>query len=193
MPRVFVPEEVGDELMAVVHYYAPEAAAAGSGFSTAVYRNTKLSHRIVEAARYRTAQINGCQTCQTWRAGRDLAPVLATENDVHTSFVNVGAPPDEQFYAAVEDWRTSPVFDERERLAIEYAERMGTDPHSFEADEAFWDRMHAAYGDAEIVDLTLSIASWMAMGRVMHVLDIDPQMCAVPGSAAARDAALAGV
>ena len=43
----------------------------------------------------------------------------------------------------------------------------------FADDEAYWQRLHAAYSDDEIVDLTLCVAAWMAMGRVTHVLELD--------------------
>jgi alkylhydroperoxidase family enzyme len=33
--------------------------------------------------------------------------------------------------------------------------------------------MHAHFSDAEIVDATFSIGSWMALGRLTHVLELD--------------------
>jgi alkylhydroperoxidase family enzyme len=40
-------------------------------------------------------------------------------------------------------------------------------------DEAFWTKMRAHFSDAEIVDATFSIGSWMALGRLTHVLELD--------------------
>lgn len=181
MPRVAVPGGCDESAGTVLHYRRRQAEA-GFGFSSAVYQHTGLPFRIVEAARYRTAQLNGCITCQTWRAERDLAPVLSAKGgNPAESFIARGDPaPDEAFYAAVEDWRNASVFSERERLAIEFAERMGLQPRSFEEDEPFWERMHQAFSDGEIVDLTLSVASWIALGRTLHVLQLDPQVCAAP-------------
>jgi alkylhydroperoxidase family enzyme len=178
--RVTIPQAERDNAVAYVYRsYAPNLTGALSGLSLAVYQETQLPIRVVEAARVRTAQINGCRTCQTWRSARDLPPVLAQAGgDVGRSFVGrAESVPDEVFYAAVEDWRGSPLFDERERLAIELAERMGEAPRSFEGDEAFWDRMHEGFTDDEIVDLVVSVASWIAGGRVMHVLEVDPEVC----------------
>ena len=182
MARVFVPDDQLDNPAAYVYAtYRPEIAQGASVFTGAVYQHTQLPFRIVEAARLRTAQINGCQTCQTFRAKRDLAGTLGKRGgDVSRSFIARGdEEPDDAFYAAVGAWQESDVFTERERLAIEYAERMGTDPHSFESDDELWIRMHDQFEDAEIVDLTLCISCWIAAGRALHALGIDPAVCSV--------------
>ena len=66
--------------------------------------------------------------------------------------------------------RTSPLYSARERIAIEYAEGMGTDPQGIAQDEDFWRRCKAAFSDREIVDLSFCIACWMGLGRIGHVL-----------------------
>ena len=50
---------------------------------------------------------------------------------------------------------------------------MGEAPKGLKQDEAFWERMHSSFSDAEIVDMTFSIGSWIALGRLTHVLDLD--------------------
>jgi alkylhydroperoxidase family enzyme len=189
MPRVFVPDDQIDDAKAyVLQHYATDIAAAAVGFASTVYQRTQLPFRVVEAARIRTAQINGCRTCQTWRAARDLPASLAARGgDATRSFVGRGDPaPDDEFYDSIATWRTATNFDDRERLAIEFAERMGSDPHSFETADEFWSRMHSCFTDDAIVDLTLSVASWIALGRTLHALDIDPVMCGLQHTAALR-------
>ena len=176
MSRVHVPDSsAGNPLGYVLGHYAPEIGAAGGGFAHAVYQSSRLPLRVLEAARYRTAQINGCMVCQDMRAEKHVDSFLAAGGgDTAQSIVaRGGAAPDEAFYAAVADWRASGVFDAREKLAIEHAERMAEDPQGFADDEGYWTRLHAAYDDAGIVDLTLCIAAWIAMGRVTHVLQLD--------------------
>ena len=51
-----------------------------------------------------------------------------------------GPAPDEAFYAAVDQWRTSPLFSDRERTAIEFAERFAEEPKAIADDEDFWQR-----------------------------------------------------
>jgi alkylhydroperoxidase family enzyme len=139
----------------------PGIAPAASRFSDAVYAQTTLGLREFEAARTRIAQINHCLFCLDWRTERD------------------GQRVDEDFYGQVENWATSPLLDERERLAAEYAERFATDHLSLDSDEKFWARLRASYTDPEVIELTLCIGSWIAFGRLNHVLGIDAA-CTLP-------------
>ena len=137
---------------------------AASAFSAAVYADATLPLREFEAARLRIAQINGCVFCLDWRTQRD------------------GATVDDGFPDAVRAWSSSPALSERERLAAEYAERFAVDHHALDADEGFWARLRAAFSDAEVVELTLCIGSWIAFGRANHVLGLD-RACALPAAA----------
>ena len=52
------------------------------------------------------------------------------------------------------------------------AERFALDHHSI--DGAFYARLRAAsFSDAEILDLTVCIGGWLALGRTLHVLGLD--------------------
>jgi alkylhydroperoxidase family enzyme len=138
----------------------PGIGPAAANFSLSVYSHTTLGLREFEAARLRIAQINGCLFCLDWRTERD------------------GHKVEEEFADAVLQWRTTDAFDERTRLAAEYAERYALDHRAL--DEEFWDRMAAHYSQAEIVELTMSLGSWLAFGRLNHVLGLDA-MCVLPG------------
>lgn len=153
---------------------APEIMSAGGAFSHAVYKHSRLSLREFEGARARTAQINGCVICQNFRAARDLGGMFA--GTTRGTVADNGPAPDEAFYQQVADWRTSPLYSERERLTIEFAERFGTEPQSLAEDETFWEKARAAFDDAEIADLAHSVAAWVGLGRVAHVLGFD-QVC----------------
>lgn len=168
--RVALPEaHQQDPLGHLAEHYAPEIVRAAFGFSDVSYRTSRLPTRLFEGARMRTALINGCQLCQNFRVIRDRPDIE------HTN----GPEPDEAFYAAVHEWRTSSVLSEREKLAIEYAEKVGLDPQGLAADEDFWTRYKAAFTDNEIVDLAFCVAVWMGLGRVAHVLGLD-SVCALP-------------
>jgi alkylhydroperoxidase family enzyme len=150
-------------------------AAASRALSQAVYQETRLGFREAEAARMRIAQINGCLICNAFRLADNLPGLLERMGSDETANVGEarGAPPDAAFYEAVADWRGSTLFSERERLAIEYAERIAEAPRELPYDDAFWARMHKAYDEGEIVDLTYSITTWIATGRFVHVLGLD--------------------
>ncbi|MEV6279575.1 carboxymuconolactone decarboxylase family protein [Nocardia sp. NPDC051832] len=138
----------------------PGIGIPASGFSLSVYEHATLGLREFEAARLRIAQINGCIFCLDWRTERD------------------GQKVEEAFADAVTEWRTTELFDERTRLAAEYAERYAVDHHNL--DDEFWQRMFAHYSQAEVVELSMSIGSWLAFGRLNHVLGLDAA-CVLPG------------
>jgi alkylhydroperoxidase family enzyme len=143
-------------------------------FSRTAYESTLLSLREMEAARVRTAQIPGCMICTQVRAARDFNTQLSERDAAFKRAMRSRGPdPDAACYAAIDRWRSSSSFTDRERLVMEYAELMGERPQAFAADEAFWRRVHDQFDDEELVDLTLSIASWIAMGRVLHTLGLD--------------------
>jgi alkylhydroperoxidase family enzyme len=137
----------------------PGIGPAAAGLSLAVYEHTTLGLREFEAARLRIAQINGCVFCLDWRTDRD------------------GEKVEESFAEAVEQWRTTDAFDDRTRLAAEFAERYAIDHHGIDQD--FWYRMSAHYTDAEIVELSMCLGSWLAFGRLNHVLGLDTA-CVLP-------------
>jgi alkylhydroperoxidase family enzyme len=137
----------------------PGIGVAAANFSLKVYSDSTLGLREFEAARLRTAQINGCIFCQDWRTERD------------------GKTVEISFDEAVTNWRTTDAFDDRTRLAAEYAERYALDHHGL--DNEFWGRMTAAYNQNEIVELSMCLGSWLAFGRLNRVLGIDA-VCVLP-------------
>jgi len=77
----------------------------------------------------------------------------------------------EELYAHVAEYRERDEYTDREKLAIEYAERFAVDHLSI--DDGFIGRMRACFGDDEILDLTLCLAVFMGLGRLLRVLGID--------------------
>lgn len=175
MSQVHVPEKLAEfPVNYAFNQYAPEMGDAMVNLSLTVFEHTRLSLREMEAARMRTAQINGCTICQSGRAARDFDKQLPTSGRILARpMASRGAVPDDAFYDAIENWEASGAFTPRERLAIEFAERMGEQPRSLQGDDVFWDRAHSLFSDRELVDLALSIGSWIAFGRVTHVLELD--------------------
>lgn len=153
MTRITIPQDT-HPISYVFEELAPKLGPAASQLSDAVYSHATLPLREFEAARMRIAQINNCRLCLDWRTER--------AGD---------AAPGESLYEAVQDWRDSPELSQRERLAVEYAERFAGDHRGL--DDDFWGRMRGAFGDSEIVELSLCLALWLGMGRVNQVLGID--------------------
>ena len=123
-------------------------------FSDAVYNKTKLPVREFEAARITMARVNDCNICKTLRTD---------------------GGPDEAFYDTVMGDQRG--LSDRESLAAEFAERFAT--AHLEMDDQLWERLHAAFGDDELVELGLCVGSWLAFGRLNRVFDVDG-VCRIP-------------
>lgn len=171
--RVAFEQKPGQPLGDLSSQYSPELLRAAGGFVQATYQHSRLPLRLFEAARIATAVINGCTICMSWRSARDVQ-LLGIEGNINKA----GAEPDEDFYQAVLTGDLS-MLDARERLAVRFAQKMGTDPRSLSADEAFWAELKAVLSDSEIVDLTYCCAGWIGLGRAAHVLGIDAA-CQIP-------------
>jgi alkylhydroperoxidase family enzyme len=165
MPRIDVPVEK-DPLVYVWTEMAPPLTSAAGRYSSAVYEKSSLSLREFEAARITVARINQCAICMDWRTARDVPSRSDDPNEIP-----------ESFYVEVGVHGSLDGLDDRERLAAEFADRYVTDHLGM--DDAFWDRLHSHFGDEELVDLALCVASWLALGRFNQVFDIDGA-CRVP-------------
>ncbi|WP_205473906.1 carboxymuconolactone decarboxylase family protein [Nocardioides sp. SYSU D00038] len=157
--------EGADPIVHVWGSMVPGIGPAAAAFAQSVYEHTTLGLREFEAARLRIAQLNGCLFCQDWRTERD------------------GVKVEDGFDDAVKGWRTTQAFDERTRLAAEYAERYALDHHGL--DDGFWTRMKTHYSDREIVELSMCLGSWIAFGRLNRVLGLDTA-CVLPSHLSRR-------
>jgi alkylhydroperoxidase family enzyme len=77
----------------------------------------------------------------------------------------------ERFYADLASYRDSDLYSEREKLAIEYAERFCLD--HLNIDDDLFARLAANFSDAEILDLSVTIARHLGFGRITQVLRVD--------------------
>jgi alkylhydroperoxidase family enzyme len=188
MSRITVLQPPGRQDAILPHVYRPRMAAAMEALSAAVYQETTLSYREAEGARIRIAQINGCLMCQGYRIAADLTEALKAMDlaEEANTGANRGEAPSEEYYRAAmsEDWRSSDLFSEREQLAIDFAERIAVTPIPLPYDDEFWDRLKAHYDDGEIADLTYSINTWIATGRMVHALGLDGACMVAPPAVA---------
>src|SRR5215831_5408130 len=153
MARIEVPAgEGGDAVM--VWSLRPEMGKAVNRLSDAAYNKSTLPVRVREAARMRIAQLNQCVVCMGFRAESVQRQGLT-----------------EDFYEHVAEYHTDDRYSAQERLAVEYAERFALDHTNI--DDAFFARLREQFDDAEILDLTICIATFVAFGRMMHVLGIE--------------------
>ena len=158
MARIDVPDGPGGDA-AMIWTLRPEMAGMVDRMVQTAYQRSRLPASEREVARMRIAQLNDCSACADFRA---------------PSVREAGV--DDEAYRHVADDATYPGYTERQRLAIEYAERFASDHRSI--DDAFFARLRAHFADDEVLDLTLCCAVYVGLGRTLAVLGVD-ESCAI--------------
>jgi alkylhydroperoxidase family enzyme len=81
--------------------------------------------------------------------------------------------------AGLSDWRRSSAFNDLERMALEYAERITRTDQS--VDPALFDRLKAHFSEPQIVELTAAIALENFRSKFNPALGIEAQgFCLLP-------------
>ena len=158
MTRIDVPDGPGGDA-AMIWSLRPQMAGTVERMIATAYQRSELPAAEREVARMRIAQLNDCSACATFRA---------------PSVIEAGVSAD--LYEHLDEYRTYAGYTERQRLAIEYAERFAADHRSI--DDELFGRLRAAFADDEILDLTLCCAIFLGLGRTLEVLGVD-QACAL--------------
>ena len=131
----------------------PEMGGMVEHMISTVYQKSVLPAAEREVARMRIAQLNACGACSTFRAPSVLAAGVT-----------------EDLYEHVHEAATYDGYTDRQRLAVEYAERFATDHRGI--DDELFTRLRSNFTDAEILDLTLCVAVYVGLGRTLEVLGI---------------------
>jgi AhpD family alkylhydroperoxidase len=122
----------------------------------------------------RVSQLNGCRFCI------DINEATLLRRGVAVAKVE-----------ALAGWRDSRLFDARERLALEYAERVTRTGDRVDAE--LIDRLKRHFDDDALVELTGLIAFQNLSSKFNAALDVPPQgFCPLPQAAPVGDAAQAG-
>jgi len=112
------------------------------------FPNHLLNGRLLELLRIRSAQLGGCEPCMASRKVDNVDDTTASCLYNPTGNEN---------------------FSNREKLALEFLERLATDHHSI--DEQFYRHLAEIFTTAEIVELGLTAARMVGTHRFMHTLD----------------------
>ena len=151
MARIDIPAGEGGDAVQIWSLQ-PELSRAVNRLTDAAYNKSILPARVREAARMRIAELNDCVVCRTFRAESVKAQGLTEDFYAHVSTHAVGN------------------YSQRERLAIVFAERFATDHLGI--DDAFMATMREHFTDPEILDLTICVAHFLGLGRLLRVLGI---------------------
>jgi len=153
MARIDIPEGPGGDA-AMVWSLRPEMGGMVQKMVSTVYGKSVLPAAEREVARMRIAQLNACNACSTFRA---------------PSVLEAGVT--EDLYEHVAEAASYVGYSDRQRLAVEYAERFATDHQKL--DDEFFARLRSVFSDPEVLDLTMCIAVYVGLGRALEVLGID--------------------
>lgn len=125
---------------------APEAARAMYGLG-AYLAASGLEHGLLELVKIRASQINGCAYCI----------------DMHTKDARAAGETEQRIYA-LNAWRETPFYSDRERAALAWTEAV-THIGNGVSDEVYAEaRRH--FEEKELVDLTWAVAAINAWNRV---------------------------
>ena len=107
-----------------------------------------LDAKLIHLLKLRASQINGCAFCI----------------DMHSIDARAAGEPEQRLYA-LDAWRETPFFTDRERAAFEWTEAVTRIAESHAEDESFT-RLRDFFSDKEIVDLTWLIAAINTWNRL---------------------------
>jgi AhpD family alkylhydroperoxidase len=126
---------------------APAAYQAMLALETYV-KSAGLEQSLLELVRMRTSQINGCAYCL----------------DMHSKDARANGESEQRLYA-LNAWRETPFFTDRERAALHWTEAVTLVSHDHIPDSAYEEtRRH--FSDAELVNLTMAIVAINGWNRL---------------------------
>lgn len=126
---------------------APEAYKAVLALSTYVHRSS-LPHQLAHLIYTRVSQINGCAYCI----------------DMHTKDARAGGETEQRLYA-LNAWRETPFFTDRERAALAWAEAV-TELGRDHVSDAVYTEARRHFDERELVELTIATVTINAWNRL---------------------------
>jgi AhpD family alkylhydroperoxidase len=133
------------------------AFRAMRALSTAV-RESGLESSLIHLVRLRVSQINGCGYCI----------------DMHSKDARAEGESEQRLYL-LQAWREAPLYNDRERAALAWAEAVTTvsDQH---VPDAIYDQARAVFSESELAALTLAVVEINGWNRFCIAFN------AIPGS-----------
>jgi AhpD family alkylhydroperoxidase len=135
---------------------------AAPGSVQAMYKLEKyveesgLEHSLLELVKTRVSQINGCAFCI----------------DMHTKDARAAGETEQRLYA-LNAWRETPFYTDRERAALAWAEAVTNISQTHASDEEY-EAVRAQFGEEEVVKLTLGIIAINGWNRLSIAFRTEP-------------------
>jgi AhpD family alkylhydroperoxidase len=109
---------------------------------------TGLDHRLMELVKIKASQINGCAYCI----------------DMHTKDARAIGETEQRIYA-LNAWRETPFYSDKERAALEWAEAVTLVANTHVPDEVY-ERVRQHFEEQEIVALTFALVAINGWNRL---------------------------
>jgi len=130
------------------HKMATSGAAKAMYGIEAFLRNCGLEHNLLELVKMRTSQINGCAFCL----------------DMHSKDARAAGETEQRLYA-LNAWRETPFFTDRERAALEWTEALTLVSQNHVPDELF-ERVRKHFSEDELLNLSLAVTQINSWNRL---------------------------
>ena len=127
---------------------------ANSGVAKAMYgleafiRQCGVEHSLLALVKMRASQINGCAFCL----------------DMHSKDARAEGETEQRLYA-LNAWRETPFFSERERAALEWTESLTLISQNHVPDELY-QRVRQHFSEDELLNLSLAVVSINGWNRL---------------------------
>ena len=127
---------------------SPAAYHAMLGLETYIRKSSKLEPSLIELIKMRASQINGCAYCI----------------DMHSKDARAAGETEQRLYA-LNAWRETPFFTDRERAALAWTEAV-TLVSEGHVPDAVYKEASSQFSDEELVNLTLAIVTINGWNRL---------------------------
>jgi AhpD family alkylhydroperoxidase len=115
-----------------------------------------IERRLLELVKMRASQINGCAYCL----------------DMHSKDARALGETEQRLYA-LNAWRETPFYSERERAALEWAEAITLVSETHAPDDAY-ERVVKQFSPEELANLTLAITAINSWNRLCIGFRVEP-------------------
>jgi AhpD family alkylhydroperoxidase len=123
-----------------INYFEKSPEALNALFGIGKYlAKSSLDKRLQDLLSFRVSQINGCAFCL----------------DMHAKDLRAEGETEQRLYM-VSAWRESPVYTERERAALAWAEEVTLLPGNQVSDEVY-NEARKQFSETELIDLTMAV------------------------------------
>src|SRR5271154_276268 len=141
-----------------INFYkaAPEAIQAMRGLEHYINQSSGLEPSLRELIKTRASQINGCAYCI----------------DMHTKDARAAGESEQRLYA-LNAWRETPFFTERERAALAWTEAVTliTEGH---VEDAVYKDARQQFSEEELMNLTIAVVTTNGWNRLSIAFRVVP-------------------